>query len=97
MHRAQDYWNGDSNSFLCGLCFSKYAAFFGVYDGHGGKRASLFLQDQLHENIRKFFPTGMKEIAVKLSSWIPSFFIFNVCLSYDIRSWSLADNVRWFQ
>lgn len=39
----------------------KHASYFGVYDGHGGKRASAFVKDNLHVNIRKLFPKGSVE------------------------------------
>ncbi|XP_019628071.1 PREDICTED: integrin-linked kinase-associated serine/threonine phosphatase 2C-like [Branchiostoma belcheri] len=33
-------------------------AYYGVYDGHGGKRASLYTADNLHNNIADKFPKG---------------------------------------
>ncbi|CAH1239591.1 ILKAP [Branchiostoma lanceolatum] len=33
-------------------------AYYGVYDGHGGKRASFYTADNLHKNIADKFPKG---------------------------------------
>ena len=35
--------------------------FFGVYDGHGGKGCSTYLRENLHNNIKEFSTSGIKQ------------------------------------
>ena len=35
--------------------------FFGVYDGHGGKGCSIYLKENLHNNIKEFSKLGIKQ------------------------------------
>ena len=35
--------------------------FFGVYDGHGGKGCSIYLKENLHNNIKEFSVKGIKQ------------------------------------
>jgi len=45
----------DYFKFNCGVTINR-VAFFGVYDGHGGKRASNYIKTNLQDNIKKYFP-----------------------------------------
>lgn len=40
----------DTHKFVDGLGGVEHQGFFGIYDGHGGKRAASFVADHLHEN-----------------------------------------------
>ena len=40
------------------LLYSSRAAYYGVFDGHAGPRASQFAADYLHKNIVSRFPKG---------------------------------------
>jgi len=43
----------DTHRFVDGLGGVPHQGFFGVYDGHGGRRAAEFVADHLHENFLK--------------------------------------------
>merc|ERR1712168_660224 len=51
----QDDCVQDFSSFKCGVSIQN-AAFFGVFDGHGGSRASIFAKENLFNFIVKNFP-----------------------------------------
>lgn len=38
--------------------YRSQVAFYGVYDGHGGTRASNFAASNLHNNLAQTFPKG---------------------------------------
>ncbi len=43
----------------CLAGFSSRMAYYGVFDGHAGPRASVFAAENLHKNIMAKFPQGM--------------------------------------
>ena len=54
----QDDCTEDFNTFKCGKVPVVRAAFYGVFDGHGGCRASNFAKENLYVFVRKNFPAG---------------------------------------
>lgn len=50
----------DFTSFNCGQTIER-AAFYGMFDGHGGSRASMFAKENLYEYIKKHFPDDVVE------------------------------------
>ncbi|XP_078616047.1 integrin-linked kinase-associated serine/threonine phosphatase 2C-like [Branchiostoma floridae x Branchiostoma japonicum] len=58
MQDAHVIINNFTQQFSCLSPKISRLAYYGVYDGHGGKRASLFTADVLHKNIADKFPKG---------------------------------------
>ena len=40
------------------MLYSSRAAYYGIFDGHAGPKASQFAADNLHKNIVSRFPKG---------------------------------------
>jgi hypothetical protein len=47
------------NVFAVPLCFYRsHLSFYGVFDGHGGRKASKYAAEHLHKIIAQKFPKG---------------------------------------
>ena len=42
--------------------FSSRVAYYGVFDGHAGSRASTFASENLHKNITTYLPKGKEQL-----------------------------------
>ena len=50
--------------FFCLIIISQRIAYYGVFDGHGGLRASKFTSENLHNNILTKLPKGVASYGV---------------------------------
>eukprot|EP01094_Clydonella_sp_ATCC50884_P010949 TRINITY_DN20771_c0_g1_i1.p1 TRINITY_DN20771_c0_g1~~TRINITY_DN20771_c0_g1_i1.p1 ORF type:complete len:306 (-),score=75.21 TRINITY_DN20771_c0_g1_i1:158-964(-) len=52
----------DTHKFVDGLGGVDHQGFFGIYDGHGGRRAAEFVADHLHENFLAEMEKGSSDM-----------------------------------